>query len=89
VGANGERNRPSPVPASERSCERALEAYRRYETQMESKLRERAVEGTADTEIQTRIVRELWKLHFAHGRHAALENDASDKAGRETEGHDL
>jgi len=63
---------PSPIPKDDWACERALEALRLYETQMEAKFRELAAERSADAETQTRIVRELWKLLYAHGRHSVL-----------------
>ncbi|HLY59995.1 MAG TPA: N-6 DNA methylase [Terriglobia bacterium] len=63
---------PNPIPKNDRDCERALAALRDYETQMESTFRELAEERSADTEMQTRIVRELWKLLHAHGRHSAI-----------------
>ncbi|HEV2234784.1 MAG TPA: N-6 DNA methylase [Terriglobia bacterium] len=59
---------PSPIPKNDRACERALEALRLYEDQMEAKFRELAEERSADTEIQARIVRELLKLLRAFGR---------------------
>jgi len=57
-----------PIPKSERACERALEAYRRYESQMESTFKDLAEERRADPETQARIVRELEKIHLAHSR---------------------
>jgi len=51
-----------------RTCERALQNYRRYEAQMEAKFRELAEERSADPETQSRIVRELWKLFYAFDR---------------------
>jgi len=60
----------APIPKTDRACERAMEAYRRYEAQMESKFRELAEERSADPETQSRIVRELWKLFYASSRHA-------------------
>jgi hypothetical protein len=50
------------VPKANRACERALEAYRRYEAQMESTFKDLAEERSAGPEVQSRIVRELWKL---------------------------
>jgi hypothetical protein len=58
-----------PIPTSDRACERALEAYRRYEAQMESMFKDLAEERSADAEVQSRIVRELWKLLYAFARH--------------------
>jgi len=58
----------TPIPKTDRACERALENYRRYEAQLEAKFRELAEERSADREIQTRIVRELWKLFYASSR---------------------
>jgi methylase of polypeptide subunit release factors len=58
----------SPIPKSDRACERALEAYGRYEAQMEARFGELAEECSANPEIQTRIVRELWKAHRAFAR---------------------
>jgi len=63
---------PAPIPKSDRACERALEAYRRYETQMEAQFRDLAEERSADAEIQSRIGRELWKLFFASTRNAKV-----------------
>ncbi len=60
-----------PIPRSDHACERALESHRRYEAQMESTLKELAEERSADPEVQSRIVRELWKLFFAHSRPAS------------------
>jgi len=60
---------PWPVPLSDRACERALEAYRRYEAHTDAKFRELAAERSADSEVQARIVRELWKLLLASGRY--------------------
>jgi hypothetical protein len=57
-----------PIPKSDRACERALEAYRRYEAQMESTFKDLAEERSADPETQARIVRELQKIHLAHSR---------------------
>jgi hypothetical protein len=59
---------PTPIPTSDRACEKALESYRRYEAQMEAKFKELAEERSADPEIQSRIVRELWKLFHASNR---------------------
>jgi hypothetical protein len=56
------------IPKADRACERALESYRRYEVQMETQFRELAEERSADREIQSRIVRELWKLFHASNR---------------------
>jgi hypothetical protein len=56
------------IPKADRACERALESYRRYEAQMDAKFKELAEERSADPETQSRIVRELWKLFFAHMR---------------------
>ena len=67
---------PAPIPKSDRACERALESYRRYEAQIDAKFKELAEERSADPEIQSRIVRELWKpLH------------AVTRAMHEKEGH--
>jgi hypothetical protein len=57
-----------PIPKTDRACERALESYRRYEAQMESTFKDLAEERSADPDIQTRIVRELWKLFYAFSR---------------------
>lgn len=59
---------PAPIPKNDRACERALAAYRRYEAQMEAQFRDLAEERSADAEIQSRIVRELWKLFYASSR---------------------
>ena len=59
---------PVPVPKSDRACERVLEAYRRYEADMESTFKDLAEERSADSETQARIVRELQKIHLAHSR---------------------
>lgn len=59
----------TPIPKTDRACERALENYRRYEAQMESTFKDLAEERSADPEIQSRIVRELWKLLYASARH--------------------
>jgi methylase of polypeptide subunit release factors len=61
---------PVPIPKSDRACDRALEAYRRYEAQLECTFKDLAEERSADSEIQSRIVRELWKLLYAFSRHA-------------------
>ncbi|MGH9432243.1 MAG: hypothetical protein ACRD3T_11950 [Terriglobia bacterium] len=45
-----------------------MESYRRYETQLEAKFKELGEERSADPEIQSRIVRELWKLFYASSR---------------------
>jgi hypothetical protein len=58
-----------PIPKADRACGRALDAYHRYESQIESKFRELAEERSADPETQSRIVRELWKLFYAYARH--------------------
>jgi hypothetical protein len=64
------------IPKADRACERALERYRHYEAQMDTKFKELAEERSADPEIQSRIVRELWKpLH------------AVTRAMHEKEGH--
>lgn len=60
---------PTSIPKSDRACEKALESYGRYEAQMESTFKDLAEERSADPEIQTRIVRELWKLFYASSRH--------------------
>jgi methylase of polypeptide subunit release factors len=60
----------APIPKSDRACERVLESYRRYEAQMDAKFKELAEERSADPEIQSHIVRELWKLFYASSRHA-------------------
>jgi hypothetical protein len=57
------------IPKSDRACEKALESYRQYEAQMESTFKDLAEERSADPEIQSRIVRELWKLFCASSRH--------------------
>jgi len=59
---------PSSIPKSDRACERILETYRRYEAQMEATFKDLAEERSADAEVQSRIVRELWKLFHAAGR---------------------
>jgi hypothetical protein len=59
---------PVPIPKSERTCEKALDAYKRYESQMNARFRELGEERSVDTEIQSRIVHELWKLLLAHAR---------------------
>jgi hypothetical protein len=59
----------TPIPKGDRACGKALESYRRYETQMEAKLSELAQERSADPDTQSRIVRELWKFVLAGGRH--------------------
>ncbi len=56
------------IPKADRACERALERYRRYEAQMDAKFKELAEERSADPEIQSRIVRELWKFFYASAR---------------------
>jgi hypothetical protein len=56
------------IPEADRACERALESYRHYEAQMDAKFKELAEERSADPEIQSRIVRELWKLFYASSR---------------------
>jgi methylase of polypeptide subunit release factors len=53
------------IPKSNRACERALEGHRRYTGLMEAKFNDLAEERSADPEIQSRIVRELWKLFSA------------------------
>jgi len=58
-----------PIPKADRACERALEKYRHYEAQMESAFKDLAEERSADAEIQSRILRELWKLFYASARH--------------------
>jgi hypothetical protein len=65
---------PVPIPKSDRACERAVEAYRRYEADMESTFKNLAEERSADAEVQSRIVRELWKLHSAFARHARQQD---------------
>jgi hypothetical protein len=57
-----------PIPKADRACERALEAYRRYEAQMEFRFKDLAEERSANPEVQSRIVRELWKLLYAFNR---------------------
>ena len=57
-----------PIPKSDRACERALEAYRRYEADLESTFKDLAEERSADPETEARIVRELQKIHLAHSR---------------------
>jgi methylase of polypeptide subunit release factors len=59
---------PAPIPKADKACEKALESYRTYEAQIESTFKELAEERSADPEVQSRIVRELWKLFFASGR---------------------
>jgi hypothetical protein len=56
------------IPKADRACERALERYRHYEAQMDTKFKELAEERSADPEIQSRIVRELWKFFYASTR---------------------
>jgi hypothetical protein len=58
----------APIPKADRTCEKALESYRRYEAQMNSTFKDLAEERSADPEVQSRIVRELWKLFHAFGR---------------------
>lgn len=57
-----------PIPNSDRACEQTVEAYRRYEAQMESTFKDLAQVRSADAETQTRIVREVWKLFHAFNR---------------------
>jgi len=64
----GHHHEPIQVPKTDRACERALEAYRRYEAQLESTFRDLAEERSADSEIQERIARELWKLAKAKAK---------------------
>jgi hypothetical protein len=59
---------PVPIPKSERACEKALDAYKRYESQMETQFRELSEERTANPETQSSVVRELWKLFLAGSR---------------------
>jgi hypothetical protein len=59
---------PIPIPKNDRACQRALEAYQRYESQMDATFRELAEERSADPETQSRIVHELWKLLRAWSR---------------------
>lgn len=59
---------PVPIPKTDRACKKALENYRQYEAQMESKFKELAEERSADSDIQSRIVRELRKLVYAFTR---------------------
>jgi len=59
---------PTPIPDSDRACQKALESYRRYEAQLETQFRDLPEERSADPEIQSRIVRELWKLFYAFSR---------------------
>jgi hypothetical protein len=61
------------IPRSDKTCQKALESFNRYEGQMEAKFRELAEERSADAEAQSRIVRELWKLFraSAHQNHPA------------------
>ena len=61
---------PMSIPESDLACERSLDSYQRYEDQMESTFRNVAEERSADPETQSRIVRELWKLLYAWGRHS-------------------
>ncbi|MBI4441780.1 MAG: hypothetical protein HY649_00235, partial [Acidobacteria bacterium] len=61
---------PTSIPQNDRACQRALEAYQRYDAQMEATFRELAEERSADPEIQSRITRELWKLFYAWNRPA-------------------
>jgi hypothetical protein len=56
------------IPKADRACQRALESYDRYEKQISATLQEMAEERSADPEIQSRIVRELYKLSHAYGR---------------------
>jgi methylase of polypeptide subunit release factors len=58
----------APIPKSDRTCEKALESYRRYEAQIDSAFKDLAEERSADPETQSRIVRELWKLFLAFAR---------------------
>jgi hypothetical protein len=58
----------TPIPKADRACERALESYRRYEAQTDATFKELAEERSADPEIQSRIVREIWKLFYAFNR---------------------
>ncbi|HUZ47386.1 MAG TPA: N-6 DNA methylase [Terriglobia bacterium] len=59
---------PAQIPKTDKACEEALESYRTYEAQIESTFKDLAEERSADSEIQTRIVRELWKLFYAFSR---------------------
>lgn len=59
---------PAPIPKSDLACERGLEVYRCCEAQMDAEFKELAEERSADPEIQSRIVRELWKFSQATGR---------------------
>ena len=67
---------PAAIPFSDRICEEALQAFRRYEVQMESKFQELAEERSADADVQARIVRELWKLLHASSKHAGCPGQA-------------
>jgi len=59
---------PTPVPKTDHACEKALQSYQTYEAQMESTFKELAEERSADPDIQSRILRELWKLFYAFSR---------------------
>ena len=59
-----------PIPRTDRACVKALDGFRRYESQMDAQFRELAQERSADSEVQARIVRELWKLLYASSRQA-------------------
>lgn len=59
---------PAPIPKADHVCEKALDGYSRYEAQVESRFKELAEERSADPDIQTRIVRDLWKLYYASSR---------------------
>lgn len=61
---------PTAIPFSDRTCEQALEAHRRYESGMESKFRELSEERSADPDVQARIVRELCRLLHASSTHS-------------------
>jgi len=64
---------PTLIPKNDRACERALEGYRNYEARLESAFRDLAEERSADSEIQSRIARELRKLYLASSRHGRDE----------------
>ena len=65
---------PTAIPQSEAACKRALQNYQNHEAQMKAKFGELAEERTADTETQSRIVRELWKLFYAATRKGMHEH---------------
>ena len=61
------------IPKTDVACERALENYRHYESQMDTTFKELAEERSANPEVQSRIARDLWKLLQAYGCHSVSD----------------